>query len=1035
MSKTDSMQNSTSSTNSSQIAEVPSSLQALLDGDIGGTDSSRFFANCPKKKVRSSKSSIIASIDAARTAKHADELKASGADKAELIKANADAKHAADIVANLKRKQEQAIEAFELRKRESKTDETQNANPVVEKPKSEVKAEEQDKTEPKVEPTSAPSNDFVIPPDPVIDAEIEALIEKTPQKPHKTMYYKVENDSSFKFDADSFKEFFDFEEIRVSPKSENVAVFCSKKMSVQYYKEHFVDFYNSYMKRKISKGDFLVDKFNVTQVSKAMNCIYLDCDYHLDCEDAENINAEIINEYLEFWTQELERNKYKFDYYMFLPTEFPNKKYGGHVQVFCDKIVGQDALEKMYEDIIQRDMKDWKLLEKLPEEERVHLRSTFDKQPIKSRTLLLPFARKDPKSRLYKMYDCDNRNGFFVIPTLKLPSDIADKQTEAKDKPAKTRKFNITREDVDKIVSGLTGLEIHNSASGSIKDEVSLLPLFDALNSLAGYVDDLDAVYEQVKSENKLTEKAAQNWDQMKESRRGKCTNPFVLKNIIKVYNEEYYNAHFRSTTSTSFEEGTVTIHKIDLKEEFDFYDLIYQSEMYKTKEAFLSDLTKVMRYVDGDAEDLYLVKQYNILDARYVIRYKSERSIHQKLRMMILKGIVRESNQNSEKSLTGWDIYLENNKHFYVRRGVRFFSTNENEFSLWQGWKYKKLERIDFAKINGWLEMVFAVVAGNNTELFIYVLKWVAHILQKVGKKTAACLILKGLQGVGKGRFTDIIAELTSGYSASNINKMDEVTGNFNAVLLSKVFLVLNEIKNVGEEKNANYDNLKSIITDPSYTINEKNVPRFEAENVNNVVVVTNHNYPVRVEASDRRYVVCDCKTKYMGKLDYWKALSDGMDEAFYDNLFTFFMSLDLSNFNPREIPANEAKNDLIRVGRSSTDDVIVEHFELFKQGLRCGMIDNWLPKDLKLKTFQHNLLEKCDKVQKKEQGKHVWYYVLKKEYYSVFETLMAGRDKDDSDLDETEESENTSTPSEETEETNTKLFQSILKELVPEH
>jgi hypothetical protein len=288
----------------------------------------------------------------------------------------------------------------------------------------------------------------------------------------------------------------------------------------------------------------------------------------------------------------------------------------------------------------------------------------------------------------------------------------------------------------------------------------------------------------------------------------------------------------------------------------------------------------------------------------------------------------------------------------------------------------------------------------------------------------------------VGKGRFTDITAVLTSGYSASNINKMDEVKGNFNAVLLSKVFLVLNEIKNVGEEKNANYDNLKSIITDESYTINEKNIPRFEAENVNNLVVVTNHNYPVRVEASDRRYVVFDCKTKYLGKLDYWKALSDGMDEAFYDNLFTFFMSLDISNFNPRKIPTNEAKNDLIRVGRSSTDDVIAEHFELFKQGVLCRFVEEWLPKDLKLKTFQHNLLEKCERKQRKEKGKHLWYYVLKKEYYSVFETLMAGRDKDDSDLDDTEELEDTNASlEEETEESNTKLFQSILKELIPEH
>jgi hypothetical protein len=394
----------------------------------------------------------------------------------------------------------------------------------------------------------------------------------------------------------------------------------------------------------------------------------------------------------------------------------------------------------------------------------------------------------------------------------------------------------------------------------------------------------------------------------------------------------------------------------------------------------------------------------------------------------------MRAHNSDSDKSLTGWEVFDEDNEQFNVQKRFCFHAKREGEFGLWQGWKYKKLEKVDYAKIKGWLEMVFAVVANYDKDLYEYILKGVAHILQKVGKKTTTCLILKGLQGVGKGRFTDIVSELTAGYSSSNINKMEDVTSGFNSELLAKVFIVLNEIKNVGEERNANYDSLKSIITDDMLLVNEKYVPKFRAENVTNMVIVTNHNYPVKVEASDRRYVVCDCATKYLGNHDYWKVLSDGMDEAFYDNLFTFFLSPDLSKFNPRKIPANEAKNDLIRVGRSSTDDAIIDNYKEFKDGILCSQAERLLPKDLKLKTFQHNILEKCNKLQKKEQGKHVYYYVLKKEYYKVFDTFMAGRDEEDIDLDDSEE--NTNAPSEEaTEESNMKLFQAILKELIPEH
>jgi hypothetical protein len=165
---------------------------------------------------------------------------------------------------------------------------------------------------------------------------------------------------------------------------------------------------------------------------------------------------------------------------------------------------------------------------------------------------------------------------------------------------------------------------------------------------------------------------------------------------------------------------------------------------------------------------------------------------------------------------------------------------------------------------------------------------------------------------------------------------------------------------------------------------------------------------------------------------LYYLKELSDGMDEDFYDNLCTFFVSLDLSNFNPRKIPANEAKNELIRVGRSSTDDVIIENFEEFKKGVLCKMAENWLPKDLKLKTFQHNLLEKCERKQKKEKGKHLYYYILKKEHFGFFETLMADRDKEEIDVED--DTEELVEPAEDDrEKLNRELFESIMRELLP--
>ncbi|KAA6365858.1 MAG: hypothetical protein EZS28_038615 [Streblomastix strix] len=50
--------------------------------------------------------------------------------------------------------------------------------------------------------------------------------------------------------------------------------------------------------------------------------------------------------------------------------------------------------------------------------------------------------------------------------------------------------------------------------------------------------------------------------------------------------------------------------------------------------------------------------------------------------------------------------------------------------------------------------------------------------------------------------------------------------------------------------------DALKSIITDNQIRINEKNQPRRTSENVMNLIMVTNNDFPIKIEANDRRYV-----------------------------------------------------------------------------------------------------------------------------------------------------------------------------------
>ena len=61
--------------------------------------------------------------------------------------------------------------------------------------------------------------------------------------------------------------------------------------------------------------------------------------------------------------------------------------------------------------------------------------------------------------------------------------------------------------------------------------------------------------------------------------------------------------------------------------------------------------------------------------------------------------------------------------------------------------------------------------------------MSWLAFIIQNPGIKTETSVILKGLQGIGKNFFTNIVCELLSGYSIKNATDIAELTGDYNSI------------------------------------------------------------------------------------------------------------------------------------------------------------------------------------------------------------------------------------------------------------
>ena len=529
---------------------------------------------------------------------------------------------------------------------------------------------------------------------------------------------------------------------------------------------------------------------------------------------------------------------------------------------------------------------------------------------------------------------------------------------------------NVDDEYANKLIEGLTDIEIHNDAGGRrIEEEVTLFTLFQAINSLSSNL--INKAYSFVLDNCVLTDNALTNFDKARKRYSKLSTSPHVLEKIIRCHNNEYY----KTVLSPIISSNEIEIKEIDLNDSFTINDIRKKAELHKytSNKELIEDLSRVLRLID-DGNDTYVIKVYDTITKTFCLKFVNDSFIAKTLKRIAIN-----------EKINAHTILL-NNLSKFSRLGVKFNSNDKNVISLFHGYKYKILEEVELEKIKMFLDLILEVICDSNEEVYEYVLNWISYIVQNPGTKSEIALVLKGLQGIGKNRFTDILSEMLCNYSAKNITDISELTGQFNSIVEGKMLIILNELKNCGDDRLANFNALKSIITDNIIRINEKLVPRRDAENVANFIFVSNNSFPIKIEKGDRRYVVLSCNGKHKGDFKYFETLCNSCDESFYNNLLTFFIKRDISSFQIRSIPMTEAKQDLIEASKTPLDIWICEHYNDLCEGIICEDALRSKPEDMKQRAFQLQLKDKCERKRKRIDGQLHWIYILKEECKNIY-------------------------------------------------
>jgi len=257
-----------------------------------------------------------------------------------------------------------------------------------------------------------------------------------------------------------------------------------------------------------------------------------------------------------------------------------------------------------------------------------------------------------------------------------------------------------------------------------------------------------------------------------------------------------------------------------------------------------------------------------------------------------------------------------------YGKNGIKTVPASE----IWgqSSWKAKYRNVVfkpnaDFEDLNLWcdipcarkkgdvsliLELIY-VLCGEDEIKARYLLQWFAHLMQKPEEKPVIVPVFIGEQGAGKGMlFDEIIRRILTADFYIKLDKAGTIKEKFNVEQARKFMTVLDEASWRGDHELASV--MKSLTGSSTMTVEEKFGARYPIENYSRYVILSNDIEAVRVELSNRRYIVFSTSNAWKGTDKFGELMkklrTENLHEAFYD----YLLGVDISSFDPYVFPSH---------------------------------------------------------------------------------------------------------------------------------
>lgn len=315
------------------------------------------------------------------------------------------------------------------------------------------------------------------------------------------------------------------------------------------------------------------------------------------------------------------------------------------------------------------------------------------------------------------------------------------------------------------------------------------------------------------------------------------------------------------------------------------------------------------------------------------------------------------------------------------------------NCLNLWEGFSV-----VATFRPLGWkytLKHIYTILCNSDRNKFIYIIKWLAWLVQNPGERAQVAIVFKGLEGTGKGFLLSQFVEIF-GRHAMHISNREHLTGKFNGHLGLCCFLFADEAFYPGDKQVAG--TMKQLITEEKIPIERKGAETIISKNNLHVAMATNEEWVINASENQRRFFINKVEDRYAkGKLSethrklYFSRLFTEMNHGGREAMLFDLLNMNIGDFHPRyNIPDTEELQVQIKLSRDKLKAVV---FEILDDGLFPGNINNgeyeinstaWVnylnSLDPILKTFSSvkktDIIKKLQAIKKHTNKGNVWVF-----------------------------------------------------------